>query len=127
VHLTPYDRVDDIDFGLSPEALVERLGEPRSITRNEVALTAYDYGDRVFRFQDGGRLEEVTQRTPVLHLGTLAVPFAALAAFVRAQDDEAFERAGFLVSPRFGFSFVPQEPDWLTALARHCIQIWQSL
>ncbi len=127
MHLTPYARVDDIDFDCSPQALVERLGEPQSVTRNDVALTAYDYGDRVFRFQDSGRLEEITQRVPVLHLGTLAIPFTALAGFVRAQDDAAFERAGFLVSPRFGLTFVPQEPNWLTALAQHCIATWQAL
>lgn len=127
MHLTPYLHVDDIDFDISPTALTARLGEARTVTRNNVALTAYDYGDRVFRFQDGGRLEEVTCRARVLHLGALAVPFTALAGFIRAQDGDAFERAGFVVSPRYGIAFVPAEPDWLTALARHCIPTWQAL
>jgi hypothetical protein len=127
VHLTPYLTVDDIGFDLTPDALVARLGRPASITTNDVALTAYDYGERVFRFQDNGRLEEVTQRVPVLRVGSVAIPFAALAGFVRAQDDDAFDRAGFLVSPRWGIAFVPDEPDWLTALARHCIPTWQAL
>jgi hypothetical protein len=81
----------------------------------------------VFRFQAGGRLEEVTQRVPVLHLGALAVPFRALGAFVRAQDEDAFERAGFVVSPRLGLAFVPAEPDWVTALALHCMPAWCAL
>lgn len=127
MHLTPYRHVDDIPFDISPAALTARLGEPQAVTRNNVALTAFDYGDRVYRFQDGGRLEEVTRRTPVLHLGPLAVPFTALAGFVRAQDADAFERAGFVVSPRYGIAFVPDEPDWLTALARHCIPTWRAL
>ena len=55
------------------------------------------------------------------------VPFAGLAAVVQAQDATAFERAGFLVSPRFGLAFVPGQPDWVTALAAHCIETWRAL
>ncbi|HEY1130981.1 MAG TPA: hypothetical protein VGF12_16360 [Roseateles sp.] len=127
MHLTPFIAVNAISFGISPAELVARLGPPDRIERNNVALTAHDYGHSVYRFQDGGRLEEVTQRAPVLHLGALAIPFAALNGFVGAQDDDAFERAGFVVSPRFGFAFVPAEPDWVTALARHCIATWRAL
>ena len=39
----------------------------------------------------------------------------------------AFVRAGFLVSPRFGLAFVPDQPDWVTALAAHCIGAWRAL
>lgn len=127
MQLTPFVEVDGVAFDISPEALVQRLGAPLRIERNNVELTAYDYGDRVFRFQDGGRLEEVTQRAPVLHLGAVAIPFAALGGFVQAQDDAAFERAGFLVSPRFGLACVPGDPDWVTALARHCLPTWRAL
>ena len=49
---------------------------------------------------------EQAQRTPVLHLDQVAVPFTALAGFIRSQDPEVFERAGFLVSPRYGLAFV---------------------
>lgn len=129
--LTPFERVDDMPFTLTPEELVARRGPPRAQRRNAVALDEYDYGDVVFRFQASGRLEEVTQRAPVVHLcggpDGVAVPFASLAGFVRGQDPEAFERAGFVVSPRFGFAFAPESPDWVTALARHCIGSWQAL
>lgn len=127
MHLTPFIAVDAISFGITPEQLTERLGPPQSVERNNVALTAYDYGDSVYRFEDIGRLEEVTRRAPVLHLGAVAIPFAALEGFVRTQDAGAFERAGFVVSPAFGLAFVPQEPDWVTALARHCIPTWRAL
>ena len=73
----------------------------------------------------------MTRRAPVLYLqldgGVADVPFAGLADFVRAHDAGAFERAGFLVSPRLGLAFVPAEPDWVTALAAHCIGTWRDL
>ncbi|MBX9871154.1 MAG: hypothetical protein K2X75_04075 [Burkholderiaceae bacterium] len=125
--LEPYVRVDDTAFTTTPEQLLARLGPPRRRVRNDVQLDELDYGHTVYRFQDSGRLEEVTQRTPVLHLEQLAVPFVALAGFIRSQDPEAFERAGFLVSPRYGLAFVPREPDWVTALAAHCIPTWRAL
>lgn len=125
--LEPYVRVDDTPFTTTPEQLLARLGPPRRRARNDVQLDELDYGHTVYRFQDSGRLEEVTRRTPVLHLEQVAVPFAALVGFIRSQDPEAFERAGFLVSPRYGLAFVPREPDWVTALAAHCIPTWRAL
>jgi hypothetical protein len=127
MRLTPFVRVDDIAFSITPAMLLRRMGPPQRRAVNEVGLEAFDYGRVVFRFQAGGRLEEVTQRVPVLHLGALAVPFRALGAFVRAQDEDAFERAGFVVSPRLGLAFVPAEPDWVTALALHCMPAWCAL
>ena len=81
----------------------------------------------VYRFQDSGLLEEITSRAEVLHLGAVAVPFRDLAVFVRANDAAAFVRADFLVSPLFGLAFVPGEPCWVTALARHCLGAWEAL
>ncbi len=125
--LTPFQAFDGIPFSLSADDLIADLGLPEHRQRNAAELTEFDYGHSVFRFQDGGRLEEITKRTPVLLLGTVAVPFAALGGFVRAQDAGAFERAGFLVSPLYGLAFVPDEPDWVTALARHCLPTWRAM
>lgn len=127
MHLEPYIRVDGMPFTATREDVLRAHGQPLSELRNEVGLTALDFGGVVYRFQDSGRLEEVTTRAEVLHLGTLAVPFRDLAAFVRAHDAAAFERAGFLVSPRYGIAFVPGEPCWVTALARHCLGEWEAL
>ena len=126
-HLTPFKVFDGIPFSISLDTLIANLGLPNRCRRNAAALNEYDYGHSVYRFQDGGRLEEITRRTPVLQIGAVAVPFAALGDFVRRQDAEAFERAGFLISPAFGLAFVPEEPDWVTALARHCIPTWRAL
>lgn len=127
MHLIPYENVNGMPFTATRADVLRVHGQACSEVRNNVGLTALDYGQMVYRFQDSGRLEEVTARAPVLHLGNVAVAFANLAAFVRANDVEAFERAGFLVSPRYGIAFVPQEPCWVTALARHCLAQWEAL
>ncbi|WP_026436512.1 hypothetical protein [Acidovorax sp. JHL-9] len=127
MHLQPYESVNGVPFTATRDDVIRVHGQPRSELRNTVGLTALDYGDVVYRFQDSGRLEEVTARAEVLHLGTVAVSFRDLAAFVRSSDSTAFERAGFLVSPLYGIAFVPGEPGWATALARHCVGEWESL
>jgi hypothetical protein len=125
--LQPYVQVDDTSFTVSSADIERRRGKPWRSGRNGVGLNELDYGDVVYRFQDCGRLEEITFETKVVMLDNVAVPFEALAGFIRAQDPEAFERAGFLVSPAFGLAFDPAEPFWVTALARHCIREWQAL
>jgi hypothetical protein len=125
--LDPYVQIDDTPFTLSTADLLRARGPPWRALRNGVGLNEMDYGDVVYRFQDSGRLEEVTQEAEVVNIGNVAVPFANLAAFIRAHDPEAFERAGFLISPRFGLAFDPTEPFWVTALARHCLPEWRSL
>lgn len=127
MRLHPYEQVDETPFTASTDEVLRRRGAPWRTERNGVGLNELDYGDVVYRFQDCGRLEEVTMQAEVLTIGNVAVPFAALADFVRRQDDGAFERAGFLVSPGFGLAFDPREPYWVTALARHCIPEWEAL
>ena len=125
--LQPFVRVDGVAFSASRDEVLRERGTPRREARNEVGLNELDYDHVVYRFQDSGRLEEVTMQAPVLHLGSVAVPFERLDAFVRAQDPAAFERAGFLVSPRFGLAFDAREPCWVTALAAHCLPEWEAL
>jgi hypothetical protein len=127
MNLDPYVQVDETSFSVSSADLLRMHGKPWRSARNGVGLNELDYGDVVYRFQDSGRLEEVTLQAEVVTLGNVVVPFTALAAFVRGQDPEAFERAGFLVSPKFGLAFDPAEPFWVTALARHCISEWKAL
>lgn len=127
MHLEPFTRVDGIPFTAARADIIRAHGQPLCESRNDVGLSALDYGAVVYRFQDSGRLEEVTARTEVLHLGSLAVPFRDLAAFVSAHDAGVFKRAGYLVSPRYGIAFVPSEPCWVTALAWHCLGAWEAL
>ena len=125
--LHPFSTVNGVPFTASREEVLRVRGSPMRQGRNDVGLDELDYEDVVFRFQDCGRLEEVTAQSPVLNLGTVAVPFGALERFVRDNDPSMFERAGFLVSPTFGFAFDPHCPSWVTALAAHCIAEWRAL
>ena len=125
--LVPFVSVDGTPFSVSRDEIVRLRGQPVRSGRNGVELNELDYESVVYRFQDCGRLEEVTLQAPVVNLGNVAVPFDALASFVRREDREAFERAGFIVSPRFGLAFDPDEPCWVTALAAHCLDAWRSL
>lgn len=125
--LTPYRQVDEIAFSVTPADLRLRKGSPLVTSRNGIGLEEMDYGDSVFRFQDGGQLEEVTKQASVIQLPNAAVPVSFLGKFLRAQDSEAFERGGFVVSPRFGLAFAPQSPGWVTALAKHCIATWRAM
>jgi hypothetical protein len=128
VKLQPFVRVDDTLFSATQQDVVDLRGEPsRPRLRNAVGLHELDYGEVIFRFQDNGRLEEITKLAPVLFIGAQTLLFPSLAAFVRDNDASLFERAGFLVSPRFGIAFDPGCPSWVTALARHCLDTWRSL
>lgn len=127
MRLDPFVAVDGLPFTTTPKQLRALRGAPQGETRNAVELNELDYGDVVYRFQDSGRLEEVTQRADVIHLGPVAVPFFALQAFIADQDPDHFERAGFIISPKFGLAFVPTPSRWVTALARHCIGTWRGI
>jgi hypothetical protein len=127
MRLDPYLSFAGYAFSLQPDDLLKQRGTPLQAGRNEVGLNEMDYGDVVLRFQDSGRLEEITARSPVLQMGALAVPFDQLQPFVLAQDATAFWRARFLVSPALGLAFDPTEPAWITALAKHCLPEWEQL
>src|SRR6185369_466924 len=124
--LQPFSSVDGVPFSVSREEILRVRGQPVRAGRNGVGLNELDYEDVVFRFQDCGRLEEVTAQAPVVNLGTIAVTFGSLERFIRDNDPSSFERAGFVVSPMFGLAFDPQCPSWVTALAEHSIAEWQA-
>ena len=125
--LQPFTSVDGVSFDVQREDMLRSRGRPMREVRNDIGLNELDYGAVVFRFQDCGRLEEVTAQAPVLNLGSVAVPFGTLERFVRDNDPSAFERAGFVISPMLGLAFDPHCPSWVTALAEHCIAEWRAL
>lgn len=125
--LEPFVLVDSTPFSASREELIAERGQPSTELRNSVGLNEMDYGSVVYRFQDCGRLEEITTRAPVVYIGAVDVPFTALEGFVKGNDASAFERAGFIVSPKYGLAFDPNCPNWVTALAAHCIESWRAI
>lgn len=127
MRLDPYLSFAGYAFSLQRDDVLAQRGTPLGAQRNEVGLNELDYGDVVLRFQDSGRLEEITVAAPVLHLGTVAIPFERLESFVTGQDAQAFWRFRFLVSPALGLAFDPSQPAWVTALARHCLPQWEAL
>ncbi|GAA4330138.1 hypothetical protein GCM10023165_03530 [Variovorax defluvii] len=127
MNLVPFVSVDGTPFSTTWEDMLKARGQPLRTGRNGVGLNELDYGSVVYRFQDSGRLEEITQQAPLLLIGWQTVSFDALASFVRSEDPGTFERAGFLVSPRFGLAFDPEEPHWVTALAAHCLDAWRAI
>lgn len=127
MNLLPFVSVDGTPFSVSREEVVKMRGQPARTGRNGVGLHELDYESVVYRFQDCGRLEEITMQAPVVNIGNVAVPFNALASFVRSADPGVFERAGFVVTPKFGLAFDPDEPFWVTALAAHCLDEWRAL
>ena len=123
----PYLLVDRLPFVARQEQVRRHYGQPLRRERLEIGLQTLDYGSWVARFQASGQLEEVTKRAPALFLLRQRVLFADLDRFVRQHDAGFFVRGGFVVSPRFGLAFVPDEPDWVTALAAHCIPAWRAM
>ena len=127
MNLVPFVCVDGTPFSVSQDEVLLMRGAPLRTGRNGVGLNELDYGTVVYRFQDNGRLEEITLQAPLVIIGRVTVPFDALASFVRSEDAGAFERAGFIVAPKFGLAFDPKEPFWVTALAAHCLDAWRAI
>ncbi|MGR4871948.1 hypothetical protein ACIPRI_24130 [Variovorax sp. LARHSF232] len=127
MNIDPFVSVDDMPFSASMDHVLQARGTPAATCRNGVGLNELDYGDAIYRFQDCGRLEEMTMRAPMVHIGGIEMAFGELAAFVRDRDPSAFEKADFVISPRFGLAFAPDCPPWVTALARHCLEAWRAI
>ena len=127
MRLDPFVSVNGLPFSATREEVLRLHGKPLQEGFNVVGLIEFDYDSVVFRFQTSGRLEEVTLQAATVQLGELTVPFEDLHDFVRMHDREVFERAGFVVSPKFGLAFDPTSDRWLTALAAHCLDEWRAL
>lgn len=127
MQLDPFVSVNGLPFSATREQVLRRYGKPVQEGFNIVGLVELDYGSTVFRFQSSGRLEEVTQQATTVDLGAAVIPFEALHDHVRHHDLGVFERAGFVVSPRFGLAFDPASERWVTALAAHCLDEWRAL
>ncbi len=125
--LDPFVSVNDLPFTVSREQVLRLWGRPAEEGFNVVGLIELDYGTTVYRFQTSGSLEEVTLQAATVQLGVEVIPFEVLRDHVRAHDPDMFERAGFVVSPKFGLAFDPTSDRWVTVLAVHCLDEWRAL
>nr|WP_315231861.1 hypothetical protein [uncultured Albidiferax sp.] len=124
--VSPLQAVDGIPFGAAQAEVVAVFGEPllrRQSRRGEEELR---YAESVFRFGDLG-LVEVAVDSQSIALGDVEIPFADLPAFLRANDQEVFDRVGFVVSPRFGVALEPSFESWVTLMPTHRIAAWKTL
>ena len=125
--LSPYSHVGNVTFGIGPDALVQVAGQPHSQRSNRASETELDYGSIVYRFDSNSTLVEITADSPALELDGYLIPFPLLAGYVREHDQSAFERVGFLVSPRFGIAHDPDCPSWVTAFPEESLDRWRAI
>lgn len=127
VEIIPFVRVGDVAFGSDPAAVIGIMGERYTQQVNRIGLTEIDYGTAVYRFDDDAVLVEITVGAPVLELDGQDIAFEALADFLRANDPNAFECAGFMISPRYGIAFDPWHASWVTAFPENMIDSWRNV
>jgi len=126
VRLEPFVRVHGTPFTISHAELIRLRGPAFNRTEDDDGLNVLDFGDSIYRFTTDGTLAEVSLQASVVLFGNVAVPFGNLVGFIRSQDIEAFDRAGYLVSPAYGLSFLSYRPFWVTALARWRVAEWKA-
>jgi hypothetical protein len=127
VKVSPFTQVGSITFGIDPGALVGLIGQPRSERVNHVGQMEFDYGSTVYRFDATSTLVEITADAPTLDLDGHLVPFSYLPSYLQEHDQSAFERLGFLVSPRFGIAADTHFPSWVTAFPEQSLDIWRAI
>ena len=127
MRIVPFESVGEVNFSASRKDIIATLGQPDQEVDNHIGLHELKYQNIIYRFDKTGALEEITAHAPVLHLGTISVPFPALAAYIHQQDQSAFTKFGFLVSPHFGLAFDPDCPPWVTVIKKHSIDLWRAV
>lgn len=127
MRFSPFTKVGDITFGTDAGTLAGLIGQPRAQRVNRDGLMEFDYGSVVYRFDETSTLVEITADSPAIQLDSHQVPFACLASCIREHDQSAFERYGFLVSPRFGIAHDPDFPSWVTAFPEKSLHFWRAI
>ena len=122
----PLTAANNIEFGVSPQVLETRLGQPLRRLTDRLGRVELHYFSAIYRFK-GPLLAEMTLDAPVLEIGPVAVKFEDLAAFLQKNDPGCFESVGFLVSPRYGLAVDPAFASWVTAFPASQVEVWRSV
>jgi hypothetical protein len=125
--IEPFKSLEDIPLNLTVESLIERLGKPQKKEVNRVNLTEFHYGDRIWRFSDSTDLNEVTVYAPAVSIDQIETPFEGLKKRIKEDDSCAFERYGFVISPKYGVAFDPVHAPWLTVLTTNGLLKWEEI
>lgn len=125
--IDPYKKVGEVSLEVREDELLRDLGDPNSKSTNRIGLVEFDFSSRVFRFEPSGALHEVTIESEVVELESASIPFKYLAALLKAEDAGAFEKYGFIVSPKFGLAFDPEHSPWVTVLTKKGLAAWQMV
>lgn len=125
--IKPYKSIDEICLEITEVNLLRHLGNPKNKKANNIGLMEYDFGSKVFRFDEHGALYEVTIGTETLELNNVSISFKQLATFIKYNDVAFFEYCGFIVSPEFGVAFDPEHSPWVTVLTKAGLAAWQNV
>lgn len=123
--LIPNVSINGILYGASRDDVMVLLGNPikEIVTkRNEIEL---QYPNSRYRF-DTDRLVEVTVNTEAIEIEERTVRFKDLEEFLKGADPEVFDRAGFIVSPRYALSFDSDFPCWITVYPNERTELWKG-
>jgi hypothetical protein len=103
----PYDGVDGLKFGMSPEQVAEALGPPSEITSNDLGEREErrDSQVPVIRYGDSGIVEfSFLPETPAIVDGENVFDEEDPVAFLLSKDPSPYECLGFLIFLNLGLT-----------------------
>lgn len=118
-----FKQLDNITFDIQESEIEAQLNlncEIRKVSR----LTEYDFGKYIFRFRSDGCLSEVTTDAAVINFGFTIIKFNELKDFLEENDENSYEKVGFIISPKFGLAFDPEFFPWVTFLTHDGLVSW---
>lgn len=125
--LEPYKSIAGLSLDSEETGLIAKHGKPSRMETNSIGLKELDYGSQVYRFDQDGRLNELTVECVAIEYQGVTIPFAQLKTYIASEDDNAFEKYGFYVSPLLGVAFDPEHQSWLTVLTKIGVSAWSKI
>jgi hypothetical protein len=123
----PFEHLDNIELTVREAEIKLRIGLPCTVRNNEADLIEYDFDKYIFRFDMEGNLSEVTANCKVLEYKSQKITFKELSKFISVNDIQAFEKYGFIVSPKYGVAFDPEFEPWVTFLTHSGLSGWKNV
>lgn len=127
MRIVPYSNILNISFGSTESAVIKILGDPQRKNESSLGDTELIYSDKIFRFEpENGAFHEATLNSEYFDFLGQEVAFAKLGFLIAKNDLESFEENGFLVSPKYGIAFDPNDRFFLTAFCREDLERWKN-